>query len=93
MKGIHRASIERFHALFGGGLYVERRSLIDAHWQDVWKWQSCGRAAQSFLRSVLPHLVIRREEAKFVLEIRRGMGTFEKRRLSETLSLLKRSVA
>jgi len=78
--GVHYASVisvkntdERLmkwlKSRFGGEYYTEKRT--NETWKDSYKWYHCAKDKESFLLSILPYLVIKREQAKILLEFLR----------------------
>jgi hypothetical protein len=54
---------------FGGQYYTEKR--IEAAWKDAYKWHHCAENKEQFLLAILPYLVLKREQAKILLEFLR----------------------
>jgi len=54
----------------GGSTCLHRRKArwIERNWQDYWSWQISGPQAAEFLRSILPHLNIKRPQAELAIK-------------------------
>jgi hypothetical protein len=57
-----------FQEKYGGGVYLDKRSLINKNWQDCWHWCIAGRAAKKCLNDLLPFLINNKNKAKIALE-------------------------
>lgn len=83
---------------FGGGVTIENRQ--NARWKVRYTWCVGARAAEPILRAVLPHLLLKRDQAEIALACReltyyrgnrRGLSTFpEREALKQRLHVLNR---
>ncbi len=61
----------KFH--FGGS--VHKRDFRNRGWQIQWAWSIHTKGAGFFLKSILPYLKIKRNEAELALEFLKGIHT------------------
>lgn len=66
--------IARLQAHFGGSV-SERRTRSFLSTERCWSWQVVGLAAEHFLRSVTPFLLLKRKQAALAQEFRSHVGT------------------
>jgi hypothetical protein len=58
--------LQMFHNTFGGSLC--KRESKNQDWQDSYSWELTGyRRVCSFLRNIIKHLIIKKEQAKLIL--------------------------
>lgn len=56
--------LENFQNNFGGGLsYREGKG----QWKGSWNWSLTGKRARGFLQNIFKHLLIKKEQAKFMI--------------------------
>lgn len=65
----HRPVIESLHKQFGGSLHNNRHDLRNPKNRIQFNWIASSQAAVKFLRKVLPHLVVKREEAEIAIAL------------------------
>lgn len=63
----HRPIIEALHAKFGGSLHNNRHDLRSSKNRIQFNWIASSQIAATFLRKVIPHLVVKRDEAELAL--------------------------
>lgn len=68
----HRATLDEYRQRWGGGLYWNKAS-------NVWEWAACGNTAQKFLCDVLPHLKLKRREARLAVRFQREAVGYQRR--------------
>jgi len=51
-----------------GGSILEHKNKMKANWRQAWVWQVPAHKAVAFLESVLPYLVVKKEQAELALE-------------------------
>lgn len=67
----HRPVIEALHKRFGGSLHMNRHDLRSRKNRIQFCWIVSSQVAAEFLRAVLPHLVVKREEAEIAIEFQK----------------------
>lgn len=67
VSGIHRESLERWKAAFGGTLYLTNPRVRRPNERTLWQWKQAGRAALVTLAAITPYLVTKREQAEVAL--------------------------
>jgi len=63
------AVLYKYQKLFGLGTIMTQRKAKD-NWQSVDRWQLSAKAAEQFLRKILPYLIVKKEQAIIFLEYR-----------------------
>ena len=63
--------MEWLKSTFGGAIYHRVGPYNKPHWKDRYEWRLHQRAQEAVLPSVLPFLIIKREQAKLIIEFRR----------------------
>lgn len=64
----HRPTIEALCNKFGGTLHCNDHSKRNPKHRPQWMWITCSQQTASFLRAVLPHLIVKQPEAEIALE-------------------------
>lgn len=64
----HRPVIEALHAQFGGSMPNPGRRISPAH-RPLFTWNISSQIAASFLRQVLPFLIVKKDEAVLCLHL------------------------
>lgn len=89
--------IRLLHIAFGG--YFGKQKKYAEHHKDTYAWYVTGNNLVAFLQLVLPHLIVKREEAEVALKLQqalteRGRGNTDKQRnemfKAKTLELRKK---
>ena len=63
-----KSVIDSFHANFGGHISYRKLSDSNPNWQDAYEWSLAGyEAACPFVRNIVNHLIIKKEQARLVL--------------------------
>lgn len=71
---------------FGGSLYLRKSPSFKPHWKDRYDWRIIGPDIDLVLPEVLQFLVIKRQQAEAILELRSTMDLFPRHiRLSEEM--------
>ena len=83
-------AINGLHDAFGGTLRM--RTYSNPKWNTLYEWYVGGKRAELILRTLLPFLRVRREEADLALRLRhynhrKGFGTARKRLADEILAI------
>lgn len=63
-----------FVEAFGGHMCQIHRPKQNIRHRDIWTWRCNSAEAESFLRLVLPSLVVKRQQAEIALEFRATFG-------------------
>lgn len=61
--------LEAMKETYGGSIHAEQRSKHNPNHRDWYAWHSGSQVAAEFLRRVLPHLIVKREEAELALAL------------------------
>jgi hypothetical protein len=64
--------VMKFHELFGGVVSVRENALVP-NWRRSFEWTIQGAELDSFIRSVLPFCVVKREQLELLVEFRKLM--------------------
>lgn len=64
----HRPVIEALHSQFGGNMPTPGRRISPKH-RPLYTWNVSSQKMASFLRKVLPYLIVKRDEAILALEL------------------------
>lgn len=70
----YKPIIEQIHNDYGGNKIARRRT--DGNRRDQWTWHITGKAAEELLNLLIPHLIVKKEEAlvcKEALNYRRSL--------------------
>ena len=60
-----------------GGNRTKARSVVGKNWKPVYRVQFYGAVAENLVETILPFLVIKQEQAKLFLELRRRMKQYK----------------
>jgi len=83
--------LELLQRYFGGRLF--RSAKTGFQLKPFYTWTVCGNNAEHFLRSILPYLVTKKEEAELALEYRKTMGCQGRKLPEEVIETRHRLVA
>ncbi len=59
--------LQQFHKQFGGTL--RRSRMATEKWAEAWVWCHAGKGLLPFLHTVLPHLTLKRVQARMLIEL------------------------
>lgn len=65
----HRPVIEALQAQFGGTIYANRHDLRNPKARVQFMWHFASQTGASFLRQIVPHLIVKKEEVELALEL------------------------
>lgn len=77
----HRPVLEIMHERFGGVLKANRHDLRNPNNRICYSWILGSQKAASFLRLVLPHLIIKREQAELGLKLQESIDAYKHTKL------------
>jgi hypothetical protein len=66
VSNTHHATMRKLHRIFGGRLYLRKKSK-NVNWKQTMEWMVNGQEALHLLRKLLPHLTVKRKAAQLVL--------------------------
>lgn len=66
----NREVITRLHEQFGGTVYEDKSRVARGH-KCYWRWRLSATPTADLLEAMLPHLVIKREQASLAVEYQR----------------------
>jgi hypothetical protein len=69
--------IQALQATYGGTLNVNRHSVRNPVHRDQFQWNFSSQIGAAFLRRVLPHLVVKRDEAELALELQSSIDEWK----------------
>ena len=69
--------ITMLQATYGGSIHVNRHSTRNPRHKDQHVWVAGSQIACSFLKKVLPHLIIKQEQAKLALELQASIDKWK----------------
>jgi hypothetical protein len=69
VSNCHSGVIEALMATYGGSIHTELRSLRNPNHRNWHAWHAGSKVASAFLRRVLPHLIVKKEEAELALAL------------------------
>lgn len=72
IRNTDEAILRWIKGLFGGSIH-ECKSENPLH-KDSWLWATASRIAESFLRTILPYLRVKKEQTLLGLEFQRGIS-------------------
>jgi hypothetical protein len=61
---------------FGGSIHENRRDLRNPKHRIQFSWLVASQTAATFLRTILPHLIVKREEAQLALELQANIDLY-----------------
>lgn len=64
----HKGALERCKEKFGGSLYTMSEADTEQNRKQIFQWSIKGKAAHEFLKTVVPFLVIKLEQAQLVID-------------------------
>jgi hypothetical protein len=68
MVQVDPAPLEFIHGHYGGRLFIKQRSLsVRNEWRSIYRLQFSAVEGAKFLRSILPYLIVKREQAELLL--------------------------
>jgi hypothetical protein len=73
----HRPVIEALQQAYGGSINMNRHDLRNPQHRIQFTWSFASQTAASFLQSILPHLIIKREQAELALELQASINQFK----------------
>jgi len=79
MAGIgmtHRPVIEALAAAYGGSLHNNRHDLRSDKNRIQFGWVVASQIAASFLRRVLPHLIVKKDQAELALKLQASIDEY-----------------
>lgn len=62
-----RDILELMHATNGGSIGMARGAT--ERWDAAWRWTLCGAEASEFLERILPHLILKAEQARLAIRL------------------------
>ncbi len=71
----HRPVIEALREAYGGSVNMNRHDLRNKNHRIQFTWHVGSQIACDFLRRVMPHLVVKREEAEIALALQEHIDT------------------
>jgi hypothetical protein len=63
----HKPLLDAIAAQFGGSVKVHTKAGHPKGWSQSWTWNTAGQNAERILRLVLPHLIVKRNDAESAL--------------------------
>ena len=76
LNNTHLPTVRRFHEIVGtGSVHATKNNSKPAHCKPMWAWHASCAKAEVVLRSLLPWLVTKREQAEVALFARQYAGT------------------
>ena len=75
--------LQLLREIFGGNISAVHRKHMRANWRKAWEWICKSKMAETFLENMLPHLILKRDEAKLALEYRRTCRGRSGRKLTD----------
>lgn len=69
--------IDLLQQTYGGSLHVNRHSERNANHRDQFGWIVASQTAATFLRRVLPYLIVKRDEAEIALEVQASIDEWK----------------
>lgn len=73
----HLPVIQALRETYGGSLNVNRHSARNPIHRDQFVWNAASQKACAFLRDVLPHLIVKRDEAELALEVQASIDQWK----------------
>ena len=73
----HLPVIRLLQQTYGGGVNVNRHSTRNPKHRDQFVWNVASQKAATFLRGVLPHLVVKRRETELALELQASIDQWK----------------
>lgn len=71
---IYKPIIEHIQSMFGGTTYEDKSSAHDSRYYRVWRWYMHSNKASRFLKTILPYLVVKREQAELSIQLQRHVN-------------------
>lgn len=75
----HKPVIDELMAQFGGSVHCNHHSRKSPRHRDQFVWIVASQKAASFLRTVLPYLIVKRDEAMLALELQDSINRWNHR--------------
>jgi len=69
--------LEALMATYGGSIQITRRQ--SEKWEEARAWRLFGRPLEKFLAAILPHLLLKRQQAEYALALQKMIGSLPRR--------------
>jgi hypothetical protein len=73
----YKPLIDQFHEAYGGSVhYMNQAVRKDTH-RPTWSWVIHNQKAADFLRLILPHLIVKKEQAELCLQLQERIDNYK----------------
>jgi hypothetical protein len=73
----YKPLVDQFKQSFGGSIHFANQAVRKAQHRPTWVWAITNQQAADFLRNILPHLIVKKEQAELCLQLQERIDKYK----------------